>query len=82
MGTLSTLKILLLYVNWILDSININTIEIFSILLTDNNYNIDLFFNINQKQITISGEAFKWEIKQFKGKIEKNLNYEKIGILG
>ncbi len=43
-------------------------IENFSILWTDHNYDIDIFFNVNQKHIAISIEAFNWE----KNEIEEN----------
>jgi hypothetical protein len=37
---------------------NTKLIEIFSILSTDHNYDDDIFFNVNQKHIAISIDAF------------------------
>ncbi len=47
---------------------NTKLIENFSILSTDHNYDDDIFFNVNQKHIAISIDAFNWE----KNEIEEN----------
>ena len=58
---LSIVKLVLLSVNSIYYSMNTKLIENFSILWTDYNNDIDIFFNVNQKHIAINIEAFNWE---------------------
>jgi len=70
---LSIVKLVLLSVNSIYYSMNTKLIENFSFLWTDHNYDIDIFFNVNQKHIAINIEDFNWE----KNEVEENNKFKK-----